>query len=157
MQNMNSSAAHHAKAAMLIRKPVNEVYEAFINPAITTLFWFTHSNGRLDVNKNVEWTWEMYNDTASVTVKEIIQDQKIIIEWGKEYNITTVEWSFKSLPQGTFVEIINNGFSGNDDALTAQVRDSTEGFTLVLAGLKALLEHNVQLNLVGDRFPPGLA
>jgi hypothetical protein len=27
---------------------------------------------------------------------------------------------------------------------------------LVLAGLKALLEHNVQLNLVPDRFPKGI-
>jgi hypothetical protein len=26
----------------------------------------------------------------------------------------------------------------------------------VLAGLKALLEHNVRLNLVADRFPKGL-
>jgi hypothetical protein len=37
-----------------------------------------------------------------------------------------------------------------------QVTDSTGGFTLVLAGLKALLEHNIQLNLVGDRFPAGV-
>jgi hypothetical protein len=34
--------------------------------------------------------------------------------------------------------------------------ESTEGFTLVLAGLKALLEHRVRLNLVADRFPGGL-
>jgi hypothetical protein len=27
------------------------------------------------------------------------------------------------------------------------------GFTLVLAGLKALLEHNVVLNLVADHYP----
>jgi hypothetical protein len=30
------------------------------------------------------------------------------------------------------------------------------GFTLVLAGLKALLEHNIRSNLVADRFPEGL-
>jgi len=29
-------------------------------------------------------------------------------------------------------------------------------FTLVLAGLEALLEHKVRLNLVGDRYPKGL-
>jgi hypothetical protein len=34
-----------------------------------------------------------------------------------------------------------------------QALDSTEGFTLVLAGLKALLEHDVKLDLVADRFP----
>jgi hypothetical protein len=33
---------------------------------------------------------------------------------------------------------------------------STEGFSFVVAGAKALLEHNVLLNLVPDRFPDGL-
>jgi hypothetical protein len=31
--------------------------------------------------------------------------------------------------------------------------DSTEGFALVLAGLKALLEYGINLNLVSDRHP----
>ena len=34
--------------------------------------------------------------------------------------------------------------------------DSTEGFAFVLAGAKAILEHNVKLNLVPNRFPDGL-
>jgi hypothetical protein len=38
----------------------------------------------------------------------------------------------------------------------SQVRNSTDGFALVLAGLKALLEHDVRLNLVHDRHPDGL-
>ena len=29
-----------ARAEMLIRKPVNEVFEVIINPDITTNFWF---------------------------------------------------------------------------------------------------------------------
>jgi hypothetical protein len=37
--------------------------------------------------------------------------------------------------------------------MVKQALDSTEGFALVLSGLKALLEHNVILNLVSDRFP----
>ena len=36
-----------AKAGMLIRRHVKEVFEAFIDPAITTKFWFTKSSGRL--------------------------------------------------------------------------------------------------------------
>jgi uncharacterized protein (DUF2249 family) len=30
------------------------------------------------------------------------------------------------------------------------------GFTMVLAGLKALLEHGIELNLVADHFPNAL-
>jgi hypothetical protein len=55
----------------------------------------------------------------------------------------------------TFVTITESGFAGAGDELMKQVASSTEGFTLVLAGIKALLEHNVVLNLVADRFPKG--
>jgi hypothetical protein len=41
-------------------------------------------------------------------------------------------------------------------ALVRQVTDSTQGFSLVLAGLKAFLEHNIRLNLIGDRYPKGI-
>jgi hypothetical protein len=37
----------------------------------------------------------------------------------------------------------------------AEVTGSTQGFTLVLAALKALLEHNIRLNLVADRYQKG--
>ncbi len=30
---------------MLIRKPVAEVFEAFVNPDITSKFWFTKGSG----------------------------------------------------------------------------------------------------------------
>ena len=59
-------------------------------------------------------------------------------------------------PNTTFVSVTNTGFSGDADKIVQQAIDSTEGFTLVLAGLKALLEHNIRLNLVPDRFPDGL-
>lgn len=154
---MNSNSLIVAKAEMLIRKPVEEVFEAFVNPGITTQFWFTKSSGRLDKHKQVEWTWEMYNYTAPVQVLSIVTNKKIVIEWGNAEEATIVEWGFKSLDTGTFVSIVNSGFQGDTNKLIAQVRDSTEGFTLVLAGLKALLEHNIRLNLVGDRFPDGLS
>ena len=52
------------------------------------------------------------------------------------------------------VKIRESGFTGDD--LVKQVADSTQGFSLVLAGLKALLEHGIHLNLVGDRYPKGI-
>jgi hypothetical protein len=65
-----------------------------------------------------------------------------------------VEWIFVSRPdETTFVSISNSGFVGNGDEIVKQAIGSTEGFTLVLCGLKALLEHDILLNLVPDRFP----
>jgi hypothetical protein len=50
------------------------------------------------------------------------------------------------------VTVTESGFTGNGDELVKYVADSTQGFTLMLAGLKAFLEHGVRLNLVGDRY-----
>jgi hypothetical protein len=44
-------AALTAKAEMLIRRPVAEVVEAFVDPAVTSRFWFTRSTGRLEVGR----------------------------------------------------------------------------------------------------------
>jgi uncharacterized protein YndB with AHSA1/START domain len=142
---------------MLIRKPVAEVFEAFINPDITSRFWFTKGSARLEVGKPVQWDWEMYGISISVTAKAIEPNKRIVIEWPGYGGLTTVEWVFAPQRDGTtFVSITEAGFTGDGDELVKQVTDSTQGFSLVLAGLKALLEHNVRLNLVADRYPKGI-
>jgi uncharacterized protein YndB with AHSA1/START domain len=147
-----------SKAAMLIRRPVADVFEAFVDPAVTTKFWFTRSSGRLGPGKQVQWEWEMYRISIPVIAQVIEPNKRIVIEWPGYKNLTTVEWTFASQEDGsTFVTISESGFEGAGDELMKQVASSTEGFTLVLAGLKALLEHNVVLNLVADRFPKGIA
>ena len=146
-----------AKAEMLIRRPVAQVFEAFVDPAITSQFWFTRGSGRLESGKQVRWDWEMYKVSADVSVKAVEPNKRILLEWSAYGTPTAVEWIFTPRADGTtFVSITNAGFTGDADAVTGQVVSSTEGFTLVLAGAKALLEHYIRLNLVADRFPPGL-
>jgi len=146
-----------AKTGMLIRRPVAEVFEAIVNPEITTKFWFTDSTGKLEAGKQIEWIWQMYNYRVPVVVKKIEPNKSIMIEWGNYQNMSTVEWTFTSIEgKGTYLSIVNSGFQGSEAELIAQVSDSTKGFTFVLAGLKAWLEHGVQLNLVADAFPKEL-
>ncbi len=126
-----------AKTAMLIRRPLTEVFEAFIDPAITTKFWFTKSTGKLEAGKQVEWCWEMYNVTVPVHVKKIEPNKQIIIEWGNYQHLSTVEWTFESIAgKGTYVSIINSGFQGSPAEIIAQVSDSTKGFTFVWQRLR---------------------
>jgi uncharacterized protein YndB with AHSA1/START domain len=153
---MKLETAPVAKAEMLIRKPVAEVFEAFVDPAITSRFWFTKGSGRLEPGKEVRWDWEMYKFSVPVQVKEVEQNKRIVVEWGAYQEPSTIEWTFTARPDDTtFVSITNSGFEGTGDEIVKKALDSTEGFTFVLAGLKALLEHNVELNLVPDRFPDG--
>jgi uncharacterized protein YndB with AHSA1/START domain len=153
---MNIERAPAGKAAMLIRRPVSDVFEAFVNPAITTKFWFSKSSGRLEEGKTVRWDWEMFGASTDVKVTAIELNKRIVIEWGDAGKTSKVEWLFASKPEGTtFVSVTDSGFRGSGDEIVEQALDSTGGFTLVLAGLKSLLEHHTDLNLIRDRFPDG--
>jgi len=157
MDNLQIEKVPVTEVGMLIRKPAIEVFEAFVNPDLTTKFWYTKSSGRLEAGKQVEWDWEKYGVSIPVTVKAIEPDRRIVIEWSGYSGPTIVEWIFTPQTDGsTFVSITETGFTGDGDELVKQVIESTEGFTLVLAGLKAFLEHNIELNLVADRFPVGI-
>jgi uncharacterized protein YndB with AHSA1/START domain len=149
---MPRQTAPVVKAQLLIRKPVADVFEAFVDPTITTKFWFTKSSGRLEPGKRVRWEWEMYGVSTEVTVKAVEPNRRIVIEWDDPP--CPVEWVFTPHEEeATLVSISNSGFRGSDDEVVAQAIDSMGGFTMVLAGLKALLEHGIELNLVADHFP----
>lgn len=151
MENQN-----FAEAGMLIRKPVSEVFEAFINPEITTNFWFTKSSGKLEEGEEVTWTWEMYNLDVPVRISEVIPNEKIEIDWGNYDDMTRVIFLFQPVSENeTYVNVVNDLFRGNTDELKKQIRDSTGGFNLVMAGCKAWLEHGINLNLIRDRFQAG--
>jgi len=146
-----------ARVGMLIRKPVAQVFEAFVDPVITSMFWFSKGSGRLEPGKRVRWDWEKYGVSVNVDVKAIEPNQRIFIEWSSDDKPTTVEWTFAARPDDTtFVEITNAGFSGTPEEQAKQAIDSTEGFAFAIAGLKALFEHDMRLELVADRFPDGL-
>ncbi|HEX6902490.1 MAG TPA: SRPBCC family protein [Thermoanaerobaculia bacterium] len=145
------------KAQMLIRKPVGQVFEAVVDPAITSRFWFSRGSGRLETGKRVRWDWEMYGFAAEVDVKEVEENRRILMEWGGPDNPTSVEWTFE--PKGedrTFVTVKNWGFQGDTEKIVAQALDSTGGFSFVLAALKAYLEHGVELRIVEDHSPASI-
>jgi uncharacterized protein YndB with AHSA1/START domain len=143
-----------ARTGMLIRRPAGDVFEALVDPATTSKFWFSRGSGRLQPGKTVQWHWDMYNVSADVTAKTVEPNERIVIEWPGYSGPTEVEWTLDQRSDGTtFVGVTEAGFTGDADQLLKYVADSTQGFTLMLAGLKGLLEHDVKLNLTADRYP----
>lgn len=138
-----------ARTEMLIRRPVHEVYRAFIDPTVTANFWFSRGSDSLIQGGSVKWYWDMYGVTADVAVIALEENQRILIHWP-----TPVEWQFS--PRGdnaTMVTIIASGFTGTEDEQVASAIDSMGGFSFTLAGCKAWLEHSIRLNLVLDHSP----
>lgn len=143
-----------ARAQMLIRRPMVEVFEAFVDPAITSRFWFSKGSGRLEPGKQVRWDWEMYGVGTNVDVNAVEPNHRILIEWDVPEDPTEVEWRFESKGNDrSFVTVANRGFRGSADEIVAKALDSAGGFHLVLAGAKIFLEHNIEPNFVIDRAP----
>ena len=149
---MTINKSNSVEAQMLIRKPVSKVFQAFIDPAVTTNFWFTKSSGYMDAGKTVTWEWEMYGVSTKVFVREIVENKLILIDWGEP--ATKVDFCFTALTDVTTLVVINHyDFNLTGDDLINAIKDSTGGFTTVLDGMKAWLEHGINLNLIMDKFP----
>lgn len=145
------------KAGMLIRRPIAEVFEAFIDPAITSKFWFTKGSGRLETGNRIRWDWEMFGLSAEVSVKAIEANQRILIEWSPGGDSTKVEWLFSPRADNTtFVTITESGFNGDGDEVVQKAIGSQGGFAFLLSGLKAFLEHNIVLSLSADHAPDAI-
>jgi uncharacterized protein YndB with AHSA1/START domain len=140
---------------MLIRRPPDEVFQAFVDPAITTKFWFTKSSGKMTPGANLRWEWEMYGVSTSVRVQDVEDNSRIRFEWD-DHDPTTVEVRVVPRSDGTYVQVTETGLSGDGDTVVSRAIDSTGGFTMVLCALKALLEHGVVLAVVRDRDPDAM-
>lgn len=138
---------------MLIRKPVKEVFNAFIEPKVTTKFWFSRSTGKLEQGKSVKWTWDKYLVETEVTVLSIVENKLIQIVWGEPK--TTVDFIFEKISEHeTYLKIRNYDIPFQGSELIAFIMNNTGGFTTVLDALKAYLEYGLELNFVNDKFPP---
>lgn len=146
-----------AKAQTMIRAPIAKVFQAFVDPAVTTKLWFSKSSGPLVEGAVVRWDWEMYGVADDIHVRKVEPNRALVFDWGgsEEGSLTHVEWTFTELaPDQTFVEVTNSGFFG--EAAVAQALDSNGGFTTVLCAAKAWLELGVNLRLIEDKFPQAL-
>jgi uncharacterized protein YndB with AHSA1/START domain len=141
-----------ASAGMLIRRPVAEVFEAFVDPALTARFWFSRGSSPLEPDARVRWEWEMYGAGTDVVVKAIEPGRRILIDWDEPP--TEVEWRFEPRGGGgTWVTVENRGFRGTAQERMARALDATGGFALVLAGAKIWLERGIEPGFVLDRHP----
>jgi uncharacterized protein YndB with AHSA1/START domain len=153
--NLQLTKVPDVETGMLIRRSAGPVFEALTDPAITTKFWFTKSTGPLKPDARVQWSWEMYDVTVPVVVKEFESNRRVVVEWGEASAATTIEFDLDPHDdETTFLSIKETGFTADSgDALVARATGSVGGFTQLLAALKAYLEHDIILTVVADRFP----
>lgn len=148
---MTSNQYPEVQASMLIRRPAHDVYEAFVDPKMLSRFWLSKASARLEAGKTVRWDFKIKGASADVQVKGLVPNRKIHIEWDEGVQ---VEWLFEEKAKDqTNVKITVSQIKGDWKEMMAYGVDTVQGFTIVLCELKALLEKDISLNLIYDKFP----
>lgn len=142
-----------AKAATMIAAPPLVCYEAFATPDRMTEFWFPRVSGPIEKGVTLTWYVGTAPDAHPITVEvvEAMPGERIDIRWGDGTQMTDVSWTFIEKGPMTEVKVTETGFEGDEAAQAAQAIDSTGGFSQVLIAAKALIEHDISINVVEDR------
>ncbi len=131
-----------AKATIQIQKPIDEVFEAIVNPEKMTKYFISESSGRLETGKELMWKFPEF--PGEFRVKDIkVEDNRLIsFVWDEE---TVVNISLEAQPDGsTIVRVTEDGKINNPDNIK-WLTENTEGWANFLACMKAYLEYGIQL------------
>ncbi|MGD6834450.1 SRPBCC family protein [Sutcliffiella halmapala] len=125
---------------MKIFRPVNVVFEAFVDPSKIGNYWFSSSSERWEQGKTVTLRYEEYDAQGDINIIEIKDNKKIVFRWGSNEEEHLVTISLHALDNATIVEVVEEGFNDNDDNLIRNIVDNKEGWVYMLTCLKGYLE-----------------
>ncbi len=129
-------------AKIQLQKPVNEVFEAIVNPDKMSNYFIGNGSGRMIEGEEVIWNWREFEEEFPVKVIRVVENQKIIFVWDPE---TTVEITlFEQADKSTLVEVKEGEKELTPDNLKWYGGNS-EGWANFLACMKAYIEYGINL------------
>lgn len=135
-----------------ISRPAAEVYEAIADPAQLSRYFATGgARGRLEAGAEVTWDFADFPGAFPVTVVEAEPSRRIVIEWeGEETAVgrgrTRTTFELEPIDSGarTLVTITEEAWAPTAAGAKAAF-GNCEGWTSMLAALKAWVEHGINL------------
>ena len=131
---------------------MTEVYEAVADPEQLSRYFTTGgARGRLEAGGDVTWDFHDFPGAFPVTVLEADPPRRIVIEWEGEATTgdrgaTTTTFEFEPIDDGarTLVTITESSWQVTPDG-AKHAFGNCEGWTGMLAAMKAWLEHGINL------------
>jgi uncharacterized protein YndB with AHSA1/START domain len=134
-----------------IRKPVSEVFEAVVDPKKLSGYFTKTASGRLAEGMTVMWSFPEFEGEFPVKVREIVPNDRIVLEWEAEeggYD-TRIEMRFLALDGGaTMVQVRESGWRETPKGVESSYRNCG-GWMHMACCLKAYLEYGVNLRAGG--------
>jgi len=132
------------KARDIVHKPVNEVWDAIVNPEKITRYFTSSVSGPISKGKNIKWEFSDYNVSIDIEVLDIVENKFISFKWEASGNEKRVEIKLSPQKNLTKIEISESEFHLTKDDIE-KVIQQTQGWTHFICSLKAWLYTGVNL------------
>ena len=131
--------------AMQISKPINEVFEAIVNPEKMCNYFISQSTGRMEEGKDLIWKFPEFDMEVLVNVVKIEQDSMIAFYWENSGQNLLVEIKLSTVGDNFTLITISEKSMENNEAGLKWLSGNSFGWSNFLACLKAYLEFGINL------------
>ena len=131
--------------AIQILKPVNEVFEAIVDPIKMSNYFISTSSGIMETGKQIMWRFPEFVMEFPIRVGKILKDQYISYYWDVEGTELLVEMTLTQRVEGSTLVTITEKSRANDEEGIKWLKGNTAGWANFLACLKAYLEYGINL------------
>lgn len=136
-----------ARVSLYIEATPAAVYDAFVEPQHLKRFWLQDASAPLALNTPVQWDFLVEGATAHTTATVMEPGRRLAWTW----ETSRVQVELKPFDGGTAVTLINDRFTEPGTDPVDSALNATEGFALVLADLKTLLESGASAGITAAK------
>lgn len=133
------------KAALQIAKPVNEVFEAIIDPEKMSNYFISKGSGKMEEGRQIIWRFPEFDLEFPVNVGTIEMNKYISFKWENDGIDLLVEIMLTSRKDKSTLITVTEKSRKNDEAGIKWLKSNTEGWANFLTCLKAYLEYGINL------------
>jgi uncharacterized protein YndB with AHSA1/START domain len=133
------------KAKLQIQKPVEEVFEAIVDPAKMSNYFISKSSGRIEEGKTVDWSFPEFEMSFPVRIEKVEKNKYISYYWEAPDRSKELLVEIKLEPRennSTLVSVTEKNMENNEAGIK-WVKQNTEGWANFLACMKAYLEYGI--------------
>jgi uncharacterized protein YndB with AHSA1/START domain len=134
---------------MGILKPAHDVFEAIVDPDKMNKYFITASTGRMESGKTLTWSWDDFNASHEVKIKDIEKDKLVSFTWEASGVECLVVIILEQKDENQTLVKINESDWSADFKGANRCMGQVEGWTHFLCCLKAFLEYGINLRVGG--------
>jgi uncharacterized protein YndB with AHSA1/START domain len=131
--------------AMQIQKPINEVFDAIVNPEKMSNYFISKSTGKMEEGKELIWNFPEFDFDCPVRVGKIETNKYISYYWSMDDLELLVEMTLTEREDNSTLVSITEKSRDNDEAGIKWLSGNSFGWSNFLACLKAYLEYGINL------------